>query len=236
MKYSAIWFLNLHLFYFTLVCTDFSTISPLHCKYFNRKTLVIKNICTLDFPDGLVVKTLFPVQVARVQSLVGVVPLATCEIIKKKKNLSLDAEVIQLFALSVYHTLSARLFYICPVNLHWGKLIRKSEQAQRHVNRETLKCHYCCYCYCSVAKSCLTLCDPMDCSKPGFPVLHYLLEFAQIHVHWVGDAIQPSHPLSSPYPPALNLSQHLGLFQWVSSSHQVATGSQSIGASASTGL
>ena len=85
MKYSAIWFLNLHLFYFTLVCTDFSTISPLHCKYFNRKTLVIKNICTLDFPDGLVVKTLFPVQVARVQSLVGVVPLATCEIIWKKK-------------------------------------------------------------------------------------------------------------------------------------------------------
>ena len=51
------------------------------------------------------------------------------------------------------------------------------------------------YCYCSVTKSCLTLCDPMDCSTPGFPVLHYPLEFAQTHVHWVGDAIQPSHPL-----------------------------------------
>ena len=74
---------------------------------------------------------------------------------------------------------------------------------------------------CSVAQSCLTLCDPVDCSTPGFPV-HQLPELAQTHVHWVGDAIQPSHPLSSPSPPALNLSQHRGLFQWVSSSHQVA--------------
>ena len=61
----------------------------------------------------------------------------------------------------------------------------------------------------------------MDCSTPGLPV-HCLPEFAQIHVHWVGDAIQPSHPLSSPSPPALNLSQHPGLCQWVSSAHQVA--------------
>ena len=67
-------------------------------------------------------------------------------------------------------------------------------------------------CCCSVAKSCLTLCDPMDCSTPGFPVLHYLPEFTQTHVHWVGDAIQPSHPLLLPSP-ALNLSQHQGLFQ-----------------------
>ena len=66
------------------------------------------------------------------------------------------------------------------------------------------------------------LCDPMDCSTPGFPVLHHLLELAQTHVHWVCDAIQPSHPLSSPSPPALNLSQYQGLFKWVSSSHQVA--------------
>ena len=61
------------------------------------------------------------------------------------------------------------------------------------------------------------LCDPMDCSTAGFHVLHYLLEFAQTHVLWVDDAIQPSHPLSSPSPPALNLSQSQGLFQWVSS-------------------
>ena len=67
----------------------------------------------------------------------------------------------------------------------------------------------------------LTLCDPMDYSTPGFPVLHHLLEFAQTHVHRVGDAIQPSHPLSSPSP-AFSLSRHQGLFQWVSSSHQVA--------------
>ena len=66
-------------------------------------------------------------------------------------------------------------------------------------------------CCCSVTKSCLTLGDPMDCSKPGFPVLHYLPKFAQIHVHWVSDVIQPSHPLSPTFPPALNLSQHQGL-------------------------
>ena len=71
-------------------------------------------------------------------------------------------------------------------------------------------------------QSCLTLCDPMDCSRPGFPVQHQFPEPTQTHVHCVGDAIQPSHPLSSPSPPALNLSQHQGLFQWASSSHQVA--------------
>ena len=69
---------------------------------------------------------------------------------------------------------------------------------------------------------CPTLCDPMDWGTPGFPVHHQLPELAQTHVHWVGDAIQPSHPLPSPSPPALNLSQHQGLFQWVSSSHKVA--------------
>ena len=74
----------------------------------------------------------------------------------------------------------------------------------------------------SVAQSCLTLCNPTDCSMPGLPVHHQLPEFTQTHVHWVSDAIQPSHPLSSPSPPAPNPSQHQGLFQWVSFSHQVA--------------
>ena len=74
----------------------------------------------------------------------------------------------------------------------------------------------------SVAQSCLTLCDPMDWSRPGFPVFHQPLELAQTHVHRAGDAIQPSHPLSSPSPPAFNRSQHQGLFHWVSSLHQVA--------------
>ena len=74
----------------------------------------------------------------------------------------------------------------------------------------------------SVAQSCPTLCDPMDCSTPGLPVHHQLPELAQTHVHQVNDAIEPSHPLSSPSPPTFNLFQHEGLFQWVSSSHQVA--------------
>jgi len=78
---------------------------------------------------------------------------------------------------------------------------------------------YCEIC-CSVTK-CLTLYHPMDWSMPGFPVLHYLLEFSQTHVYWVRDAIQPSHPLSPPSP-TFNLSQHQGLFLWVGSLHQVA--------------
>ena len=74
----------------------------------------------------------------------------------------------------------------------------------------------------SVSQSYPTLCNPMDCSMPGLPVYHQLLEFIQTQVHWVGDAIQPSHPLSLPSPPTLSLSQHQGLFKRVSSSHQVA--------------
>ena len=74
----------------------------------------------------------------------------------------------------------------------------------------------------SVTQSCLTLCNPMNHSILGLPVHQQLPEFTQTHAHWVGDAIQPSRPLSSPYPPALNLSQHQGLFQWVNSIHQVA--------------
>ena len=76
-------------------------------------------------------------------------------------------------------------------------------------------------CCCSVAKSFPTLCNPVDCSTPGLPVHHQLLEFTQTHVHWVCDAIQPSHPLSS-LSPAFSLSQHQGLFKRVSFSHQVA--------------
>ena len=82
----------------------------------------------------------------------------------------------------------------------------------------------------SVAQSCLTLCDPMNRSTTGLPVHHQLLEITQTHVHRVGDAIQLSHPLSPPFPPTLNVSQHQGLFKWVSSLHQVA---KVIGVSAS---
>ena len=74
----------------------------------------------------------------------------------------------------------------------------------------------------SVTQSCPTLCEPMNRSTPGLPVHHQLPEFTQTHVHRVGDAIQPSHPLSSPFLPAPNPSQHQSLFQWVNSSHEVA--------------
>ena len=87
-------------------------------------------------------------------------------------------------------------------------------------NRESISVHN--IQFSSVAQSCLTLCDPMNHSTPGLPVHHQLLESTQTHAHWVGDAIWPSYPLSSPSPPALSLFQHQGLFKWVSSSHQVA--------------
>ena len=74
----------------------------------------------------------------------------------------------------------------------------------------------------SITQSFPTLCDPMDCCMPGFRVLHHLPELVQAHFHWAGDAIQPSHPLSPSSPPAFNLSQHQGLFKWVSSLQQVA--------------
>ena len=85
-----------------------------------------------------------------------------------------------------------------------------------------IKDQHCSGQFSSVAQSCQTLCDPMGHSTPGLPVHHQLPEFTQTHVHRVSDAIQPSLPLSSPSPPTFNLSQHQGLFKWVSSSHQVA--------------
>ena len=81
-----------------------------------------------------------------------------------------------------------------------------------------------CFQFTSVAQLCPTLCDPMDFSIPGFPVNQQSPEHAQTNVHQVGDAIQPSHPLLSPFPPAFNLSQDQSLFQLVCSSHQVAKG------------
>ena len=81
-----------------------------------------------------------------------------------------------------------------------------------------IKYYYCC----SVAQSRTTLRNPVDCSMPGFPVLYYLLEFAQIHIHWVGDSIQQYHPLSTTSPTAVNLSLCQGIFQWIGSLHQMA--------------
>ena len=112
-----------------------------------------------------------------------------------------------------------------------GKEIRQ-EEYERKENQEELLVKICCYC--SVAKSCPTLYDPMDCKMPGFPVLHYLPAFAQTHVHWISDAIQPSHPLSPSSPLAFNLSQHQGFFFPVS--WLFTWGSQSIGALASASV
>ena len=99
--------------------------------------------------------------------------------------------------------------------------VRKAQSFQQIVLRKLGCCSIvksnCC---CSIVK---TLCDPMNCCTPGFPVLHCLPEFARLsHVHWISDVIRPCHPLLSPSPPAFSLSQHQGLFQWVSSSHQMA--------------
>ena len=105
-----------------------------------------------------------------------------------------------LYVLFLWHCLT---FVAIIIKL---KLVRKDSSVQ----------------FSSVTQSYPTLCNPMDCSTPGFPVYHQLPELAQTHVHWVSDAVQPSHPLSSPSSPALNLSQHQNLFQWVNSSHQVA--------------
>ena len=116
----------------------------------------------------------------------------------------------------------------CITNINMkGKTINLPEENTREYLQDLRRT------FSSVAQSCPTLCDPMNCSMPGLPVHHQLPESTQTHVYWVGDAIQPSHPLSSPYPPALNLSQHQGLFKWVSSSHQVA---KVLGVSASTSV
>ena len=98
---------------------------------------------------------------------------------------------------------------------YWYKLQRAYNWLKLKLNLENIQ-------FRSVAQSCPTLCDPVNLSTQGLPVHHQLPEFTQTHVHRVRDTIQPSHPLSSPSPPAPNRSQHQGLFQWVNSSHEVA--------------
>ena len=122
--------------------------------------------------------------------------------------------------------------WVCPVGRYWAEYLAWIISFNFHDNLVT---HYNVYTIqtreffgfqflllFSVAQLCPTLCDLVDCSMLGFPVLHYLPKFAQTHVHWIGDSIQSSHPLSPSSSPALDLSQHQGLFQWASSSHQVA--------------
>ena len=99
---------------------------------------------------------------------------------------------------------------------------RVTERINNRTANNTVSCSFGEFQFSSVTQLCPTLCDPMNRSTPGLPVHHQLLEFTQTHVHRVGDAIQSSHPLSSPSPPAPDASEHQGLFQWISSSHEVA--------------
>jgi len=109
------------------------------------------------------------------------------------------------------------LLLLLPETLFWGgSKITANGDCSHEIKRHLLLQ------FSSVTQSCPTLCNCTNRSTPGLPVHHQLLELTQTHVHWVSDAIQPSHPLSSPSPPAPNPSQHQSLFQWVNSSREVA--------------
>ena len=118
-------------------------------------------------------------------------------------------------------THSSILAWRIPWTEEPGRLQSTGWQTVRHDWATSLSFSFPVHYFCSVTKLCPTLCDSMDCSTPDSSVLHYLLESAQVHVHWISDAIQPSHPLSLSCPSAFNLSQHQGVFQWVGSLHQV---------------
>ena len=122
--------------------------------------------------------------------------------------------IIVLLSLFPFMFVSVYLGYWCASML--GKQV-----LSKCMGRQTADCPQW-HLFSSVVQSCPTVCDPMNHSTPGLPIHHQLPESTQTHVHCVGGAIQPSHPLSSPSIPALNLSQHQGLFKWVSSLHQVA--------------
>ena len=107
-------------------------------------------------------------------------------------------------------------------HVHWVGIVSLQCCVRVYCSAKWISYMYTSVQFSSVAQSCLTLCNPMNHSTPGLPVHHQLPEFTQTRVHRVGDAIQPSHPLSYPSPLAPNPSQHQGLFQWVNSSHEVA--------------
>ena len=125
------------------------------------------------------------------------IPPATCGVAKRQKNKIKTVTIQQIFTT---HLLHAR----CGTR-QWQHTSAPDNSPITGIYVQHTQ-------FSSVAQLCPALCNPMDCSTPGFPVHHHLPEIAQTHVHQVGDAIQPFHPLSSPSPPALNLSQHQGFF------------------------
>ena len=137
------------------------------------------------------------------------------------KRLTLEAVQLMWGVFFFFHLSFPFTKYPAYLTMSFKIIILMAVQQSTKYQYMNHKLLYCCCC-CFVTQSCLTLWYPMNCSIPSFPVLHHLLELSQTHVHCVSDAIQPSHPLSSPSPSVFNLSQHQGLFQWVSSLHQVA--------------
>ena len=127
--------------------------------------------------------------------------------------------------LSVFVFVTFLFFFSCRFQQFFGYLsphLHKVLDLKWKCPNLTSFLHFSSLQFSSVTQSCPTLCDPMSRSTPGLPAHHQLPEFTQTHVHWVSDAIQPSHPLLSPSPPAPNPSQHQSLFQWVNSLHEVA--------------
>ena len=141
--------------------------------------------------------------VSGVPAYLKIQQLSLCQTLKKKNPTAHHVDILTSTSAGDDTTVSYKII-LKYLEIHWLAARFSSVQLS------------------SVAQPYLTLSDPMDCSTPGFPVHHQLPELTQIHVHWVGNAIQPPHLLSSPSPPAFNLSQHQGLFKWVSSLHQLA--------------
>ena len=142
-------------------------------------------------------------------------------------------ESITLYNLNIWNLCLSKYIKILKMKKKWAALLQDSKFCRPHFLAfyeilileflyDILQLLILCQSVSSVAQSCPTLCSPMNRSTPGLPVYHQLPEFTQTHIHRVSDAIQPSHPLSFPSPPAPNPSQHHSLFQWVNSSHEVA--------------
>ena len=142
-----------------------------------------------------------------------------------------DNEVQGSLVCAVLHGVAKSQTWLCDWITTIWKHLKKLTQQGRIVQESCCSSHDCdaeswskkeSQSVSSGTQLCPTLCDPMNCSTPGLPVHHQLLEFTQTHIYWVSDAIQPFHPLSTPSPPAPNPSQHQSLFQWVNSSHELA--------------